>query len=247
MKKAPAILLLLAAAALSCGFLEFIFDEAHKGNEAFARGRYDQAAKHYTEAQINDPANPRLDLNLGAALYKQEKLDDAATAFRKAFSSDDADVAADAHYNTGNALFSQQKLDEAILEYTETLKIRPDDEDAKFNLELARRLLQQREEKDQEKEDQNQKQQDQQEQQESQEKEEDKKDQEQPAEKESPEKQEDKEQKEEATPQVLPEKMEELTPEQAARILDALKDEEKDEISKQLLPSSGTLETDKDW
>ena len=78
MKKNPAILLLLAA-ALSFGFLEFVFDEAHKGNEAFARGRYDQAAKHYTEAQINDPANPRLDLNLGAALYKQEKLDDAAT------------------------------------------------------------------------------------------------------------------------------------------------------------------------
>ncbi len=250
----------------SCGFLEFVFDEAHEGNDAFARGKYDQAAKQYTEAQISDPTQKVLDYNLGAALYKQGKHEDSLTAFRKAYNDDNADLVADAHYNAGNALFMQKKLDEAIVEYTEALKIRPDDEDAKFNLELARRLLQQHEDqekqdKDQQNQDQQQDQQqcdnpqdqkqdqqDQQDQQGQQEKpEEQKKEEEKAGAKDEQEKKEDQPKEEQAAAAREKEDMKELTPEQAARILDSLKKDELDEIAKQLLPGGGSGNTDKDW
>ncbi|MCZ7585065.1 MAG: tetratricopeptide repeat protein [Deltaproteobacteria bacterium] len=244
MKRVPRLALLFIAALSVCGFMDFVFDAAHEGNDAFTRGLFDQAAKHYTEAQIDQPTESRLDFNLGAALYKQGKLDDALTAFRKAAKSDDRDVAADARYNAGNALFQQQKLDEAIVEYTETLKLRPDDEDAKYNLELARRLLQQREQQDQDQKDQQQQNQDRQQQnqdQQQQQQQDEKPDQpqepeegesgEQPKEEPQPQPGDENEQQEQpeqqnadaAQAQAADEELEKLTPEQAARILDSLK------------------------
>lgn len=127
------------------GFWDFLFDRAHDGNQAFAKGEYDQAVKEYSEAQLKSPDEPVLDFNLAGALYKQDQYDDAATAWRKSYTSQDPQVVADSHYNAGNALFKKGQYQEAIQEYIETLKRRPDDEDAKYNLELARRLLQQRE------------------------------------------------------------------------------------------------------
>jgi Ca-activated chloride channel homolog len=259
----PMILATALLAVFSCGFLEFVFDEAHQGNDAFARGQYDQAAKQYTEAQIDNPTELTLDYNLGTALYKQGKHEDSMTAFRKVYKDDDPNVVADAHYNTGNALFMQKKLDEAVVEYTEALKIRPDDEDAKFNLELARRLLQQHEDEEKKKQDQkdgeqcdNPKEEKDQGEPEEQDQEgqpkekpqEDKKEGEEEKKPDAAEKDEKKEDQPEAQPAAAEEKdMKELTPEQAARILDSLKKDELDEIAKQLLPKSGYGQTDKDW
>ena len=51
------------------------------------------------------------------------------------------DLAAKAHYNLGNGLLSAGNLPEAIEAYKESLRHDPTSEDAKFNLELAQKLL----------------------------------------------------------------------------------------------------------
>lgn len=50
---------------------------------------------------------------------------------------------ADSQYNLGNALARQQKFDEAIAAYEKSLQQNPDNEDAKFNLELVKKLKEQ--------------------------------------------------------------------------------------------------------
>ncbi|MFC1478451.1 tetratricopeptide repeat protein [Candidatus Margulisiibacteriota bacterium] len=56
---------------------------------------------------------------------------------------------ANAHYNLGNTFFQQQGFDDAIKQYERTLKINPEDEDAKFNLELAKKMKQQQQQQQQ--------------------------------------------------------------------------------------------------
>lgn len=51
------------------------------------------------------------------------------------------DLAAQAHYNLGNGLLSAGNLPEAIEAYKESLRHDPTSDDAKFNLELAQKLL----------------------------------------------------------------------------------------------------------
>lgn len=52
---------------------------------------------------------------------------------------------ADSQYNLGNALARQQKFDAAIAAYEKSLQQNPDNEDAKFNLDLVKRLKEQQE------------------------------------------------------------------------------------------------------
>lgn len=255
----------LVLSFLLCGFMDFFFDQAYKGNEDFAQGRYDQASRRYTEAGAKNPDDPALDFNLGAALYKQGKHEDALSAFQKSYGSKNVGMVADARYNSGNALFRQGKLAEAISEYIEALKLRPEDEDAKYNLELARRLLQQRQEKEEDQPPQDKKdpadpdQEEQNQEGQNQESQDQEQEARQPDEESSGEEKaqgQDASQAEEEPEQVpapkpaAPEEdreSTELAPESAARILDSLKKDERDEIIRQMLPRTGFMETDKDW
>ena len=72
-----------------------------------------------------------------------------------------ADERADAFYNLGNSQFIQQKLQEALKSYRQSLVLRPDDMEAKYNYALTKKLLeqQQQQQQDQQNNDQNQDQQ----------------------------------------------------------------------------------------
>jgi len=120
-----------------------------EGNKLFAAGQYDQALTRYTDAQLGDPDNPRLQYNIGTVLYKQKKFKEALESFQKVIAtSDENEIKEKAFYNMGNAYFRQAEsagdielLSKAVDAYTEALKLDPNDADAKYNLEVARRML----------------------------------------------------------------------------------------------------------
>jgi len=55
--------------------------------------------------------------------------------------SENLDLSAKAFYNIGNCYFQQNKLKESIEAYKKALELKPDDYQAKYNLELARAKL----------------------------------------------------------------------------------------------------------
>ncbi len=57
-----------------------------------------------------------------------------------------------AHYNRGNALARQGKYPEAVQAYQQALESNPEDEDAKYNQELLKKLLEQQQQQNQEQE-----------------------------------------------------------------------------------------------
>jgi len=138
----PPIALILAA-----GLSSLFGGEAHrrteKGNEHYLKGQNQPALNEYQKAQAVVPEAAQLHYDIGNVLYRQENWAGAAQAYERALGAAGPDLSSRAAYNLGNALFHDEKYDEAVKAYTRALKSAPKDGDAKHNLEMALRALEQ--------------------------------------------------------------------------------------------------------
>ncbi|MCO6432640.1 MAG: VWA domain-containing protein [Deltaproteobacteria bacterium] len=137
----------------------------NEGYHAYQQGDYENARIIFEEHVARHPNDLKALQALGSAYYKLGRYPDA----QRVFSQLDARAATGrdkfaALYNLGNANLLAEDYKRAIKSYTESLKIKPGDENAEYNLELAKRLLREEEKRKQEEERQ-QKQREQQEQQ----------------------------------------------------------------------------------
>jgi Ca-activated chloride channel family protein len=137
-------------------FLDPVAKKNQEGNDFFGKGEYDAALKRYLEAQQNAPSRSELRFNVGDALYKQGKYEEAAQELGRVVESDNQSLSAEAYYNLGNAFFRQEKYQEAVGAYKKSLMKNPKDQDAKVNLELALEKMQQQQQNQDNKQDQNQ-------------------------------------------------------------------------------------------
>ncbi len=113
-----------------------------QGNQLFYQGKYQDAEKAYLDAQLEAPGRPELLYNLGNTLIKRKKYDEAAQSLRQAVSKGDKGLQESGWYNLGNVLFESAKYGEAAQAYIQALHLNPADKDAKHNLELAWRKVQ---------------------------------------------------------------------------------------------------------
>jgi tetratricopeptide (TPR) repeat protein len=136
------------------------------GNEAYNKNQFDSAASSYQKALQKAPQNNIAAYNLGNALYKTNKPEEAVKYYDNAIAtSKGRDAKESGFYNKGVALQKQNKLPECINAYKNALKIAPQDEDARQNLQRALQQLKQQQQKPQQQKDQKDKKQDQKEQQ----------------------------------------------------------------------------------
>lgn len=116
-------------------------EEARKGDRAYDAGEHEKALEHYENAEERGMDDPRLRFNKGDALYQAEKYADAARAFRGlASGSEDPSLRAKAYHNLGNSHLKAGRLNKSIEAYKEALRLRPGDDDTRYNLALARKL-----------------------------------------------------------------------------------------------------------
>ncbi len=114
---------------------------AEEGREAYRRGDFAAAVRLYRDAQIEKPDSPQLHYNVGSALFKSGDVETAARELEQAAAGGDRRLRARALYNMGNALLARQELESAVAAYRGALAHDPYDRDAKANLELALRRL----------------------------------------------------------------------------------------------------------
>ncbi len=145
----------LMAIPFLCGFsiLEKRDVEVEAGNAALKAGKAEDALAHYDRAVKKLPAEAGVHLDRGSALYALSRFDEAGQEFLRATESKDGAVKQSAFYNLGNALFKKEKFKEAVAAYTRALGLRPDDKQAKWNLEIALKKQKEEEEKNKDKKD----------------------------------------------------------------------------------------------
>ncbi|MEO7523794.1 MAG: VWA domain-containing protein [Ferruginibacter sp.] len=123
-----------------------------KGNEAYRKKDYVKAAGEYNNVLGKNPSNPVARFNLGNAMYKSDKKEEAIKAYDEALKQLDLpDEKSNAYYNKGVVLQNDKKLTESIEAYKNALKLAPANEDARQNLQKALKQQKQQEQRQQQK------------------------------------------------------------------------------------------------
>ena len=216
-----------------------------------ARGRTEAAIEHQSDGDLEaadrafgtalglEPGDPLVQFNAGTASLLSAG-DQAVDLLQSAALAAPPDLKPLAYYNLGNAHFAAEDMPQAVESFKESLRLEPGNLDVKHNLELAqRRLEQQQQQQDQQPEDEQQEQQDQKQQQQQEEER-----QQQP----SPEEQQQQGQPERSdSPLPEFEDQPDMTAEQAAAILEAVENLEREQRRQQAIEQMKRAKGDRDW
>lgn len=118
--------------------------QAHSLSEAVAQGAWERSETLCREIleEKTLPANQQaaVQYNLAVSYQQQKKFDQARPLFESlAEQSDDSDLQAKASYNLGCVLFAQDQLEPARKAFEKSLLLQPEDDDARYNIEVILR------------------------------------------------------------------------------------------------------------
>ncbi len=150
-KLKPAVALLFIFTSTAC-FAQKQKDQAiiKKGNEAYKKNDFIKASDAYNQVLSKNPSNPVAQFNLGNAMYRADKKEEAIKAYENAVKDLIAPAEkGNAYYNKGVVLQNDKKLQECIEAYKRALIIDPENDDARQNLQKALQQQKQEQQKQQ--------------------------------------------------------------------------------------------------
>lgn len=140
-----AILLVLQASFL---FAQQERKYLRQGDQLYQQKKFKEAEVAYRQAMSKKAKTLEGNFNLGDAMFKQKKYDDAAAQFNKlANASIDKNVKAGAYHNIGNSFLTEKKYQESIDAYKKALVNNPKDEETRYNLAYAQKMLKNQQDK----------------------------------------------------------------------------------------------------
>ena len=122
------------------------------GKELYRQGKFKEAMDAFQKADMDHPKEVRFRYNRGCAAFQNGELEASGAAFTSVLKrSDDKEVRFRSLYNRGVIAFKNGHFHSAAEDFKEALKLKPTDEDARFNFELSlRRKTEEEQKKDQE-------------------------------------------------------------------------------------------------
>lgn len=134
-----------------------------KGNRAYNKQKFDDAYNFYDKAIQEDPASKEAIFNMGNTLYRQKEWDEAIKHLQRyvELENEDPIKMSAAWHNIGNALLQKKELQKSMEAYKMALRLNPQDDEARYNLAVVQKLIQdnQQEQEQQQQQEQNQDQQ----------------------------------------------------------------------------------------
>ncbi len=113
-----------------------------KGNDLFKQKRFVDAEVNYKKALQKNPYYETAGYNLGNAVYEQQRYEEALPQYELvAKSSRDQETRANSYHNAGNVMMKKKDYANAIENYKKSLILDPKDEETRYNLALAQKLL----------------------------------------------------------------------------------------------------------
>lgn len=133
-----------------------------QGNKQYKEEVFDESEILYRKALEKEQQSYSGEFNLGDAMYKQEKFEDAARSFHKlAENQNDPIKLGELYHNMGNSFLKANQLEQSIEAYKHALRNNPADNETRHNLAYAQQMQQQQQDQDKQDQDQNQDKQDQ--------------------------------------------------------------------------------------
>jgi tetratricopeptide (TPR) repeat protein len=210
-----------------------------EGNDQYEDKKYSDAEINYRRAIEHEEGALPGHFNLGNALHRQGQYDQSAKEFdASAGLAADPSMKAEALYNRGNSFVEAGQYEQAVKSYVESLKLNPSDPDTKYNLSYALKKLKEKQQQQQGGGQDKNKQQDQ--------------DQEQSQNKQGQDRRQEDQQKNQPQNQDRPEgeqpqQQPQMSRADAERILEVLKNQEKDVQKKLRAKVRSRAKTEKDW
>lgn len=198
-----------------------------QGNRKFESGNFKEAEKDYRKALELNKESLKGQFNLGTAVYKNNNFEEATKIYNNlADKKADREVRSQVFHNLGNSYLQSKEYEKSILAYKNALLNNPKNIDTKYNLEYAKMMLKK----------QQQQQQQQQQNKDNQDKKEEKKDQNQ-------------DQNQQNDQQKQPQDQKKISKDNADRMLEALKNDEKKTMQKVKKQKAKVQVTgsEKDW
>lgn len=220
----------------------------NKGVDLYKDKKFADSETNFKKGLNEEPNNFETNFNLGDAYYKQQRYDEAIKSFQNSLDkTEDSELKAKSYHNIGNSLLESKKIKESVEAYKNSLKLNPNDEETKYNLSYALSLLKKQNQQQKNNQDKNDK---------NKNKNQDKSDKNEDHNKNKNDQNKDKDQQNKNKPDQnqtakndnlkQPEK-DKISKAEAERILEALKNNEKD-LQKKLRKQTGkAVKTDKDW
>lgn len=138
LKRKILLLTLIPSISFAFSWSDFFYNQDQKAKALFNNGKHADAANTFQNEQWK-----------GSAYYKDKQYDKAYEEFSK-------DKTSEGYYNQGNALAQSHKYQEAVDAYTKSLELDKNNKDAKHNLEIVKKLLEQDKQNQDKNKDQNQ-------------------------------------------------------------------------------------------
>lgn len=153
-------ILLLFSVSLSAQ--KEVRQNVRNGNKAYKQEKYSEASKFYNDALTENPASPEANFNVGSTLYRQKQWDKSVGSYKtflEVEKENPVKISA-AWHNIGNALLQKKELQQSMEAYKMALRLNPSDEDARYNLAVVQKMIQDQQQENQQNQQQQQQDQD---------------------------------------------------------------------------------------
>lgn len=218
-----------------------------EGNKLYKNEKYTEAEISYRKSLEVNPRSLEGTYDLGNALYKQNKFPEASEQYQLLIGQGEKLLQtaegmlklSNIFHNMGNISMKNKEYDKSVEAYKQSLRLNPKDDETRYNLALAQKLLEKQEQEKQDqdqnkdkdqKQDQKQDQQDQQQQEQQQ--------------------QDQKEDKKDNKTQEQPQQNEQMSKDNAQQMLDAFLQDEKntqEKVKKAQAQQQQRRKSDKEW
>ena len=113
-----------------------------KGNAYYNQQDFTEAEGEYKKALEQNPAYEKANYNLGNAVYQQKKYKEALPMYQMVAKTADKKInKAESFHNMGNTFMKEKQYQQAVEAFKNSLRNNPNDDETRYNLALAQKML----------------------------------------------------------------------------------------------------------